>query len=41
LTLSKDLGYIKLKEYKKVYDRYDGLAKALNVFISKLKAKIT
>jgi len=40
LTLSKDLGYIKLKEYKEVYDRYDGLAKALNVFISKLKAKL-
>jgi four helix bundle protein len=41
LTLSKDLGYIKLKEYKELHDRYDGLAKALNVFISKLKAKIT
>jgi four helix bundle protein len=41
LTLSKDLGYIKLKEYKELYERYDGLAKALNVFISKLKVKIT
>ena len=40
LTLSKDLGYIKFKEYKELYERYDGLAKALNVFIVKLKAKI-
>jgi four helix bundle protein len=29
LTLSKDLGYIKLKEYKELYDRYDGLEKHL------------
>jgi four helix bundle protein len=41
LTFSKDLGYIKLREYKELYERYDGLAKALNVFILKLKVKIT
>jgi len=39
LTLAKDLGYIKKRDFKNLYGRYNGLAKGINVFISKLKSK--
>ncbi|MBI2041886.1 MAG: four helix bundle protein [Candidatus Nealsonbacteria bacterium] len=38
LILGKDLGYIKEAEFNGLYDRYNGLAKGVNVFISKLKS---
>ena len=37
LILSKDLGYLKEDDFVNLYNRYNGLAKGINVFISKLK----
>ncbi|MBI2042366.1 MAG: four helix bundle protein [Candidatus Nealsonbacteria bacterium] len=37
LILSNDLGYIKEAEFDTLHSRYNGLAKGVNVFISKLK----
>ncbi len=39
LILSKDLGYLDKKDFDNLYDRYNGLGKGINVFISKLKNK--
>ena len=40
LILSKDLGYLKEENFDKLYQRYNGLAKGINIFISKLKEKL-
>jgi four helix bundle protein len=37
LILSKDFGYLKEDDFVNLYNRYNGLAKGINVFISKLK----
>ena len=37
LILGKDLGYIKEERFSNLYERYSGLAKGINVFLSKLK----
>lgn len=39
LILSRDLGYLGNDDFNRLYDRYNGLAKGINVFISKLKSK--
>jgi len=39
LILSRDLGYLKKENFEVLYKRYNGLAKGINVFISKLKNK--
>jgi four helix bundle protein len=39
LILAKDLGYIKDRDFKNLYERYSGLAKGINVLISKLRRK--
>jgi four helix bundle protein len=36
LILAKDLAYINKDEFNKLNDRYNGLGKGLNVFLSKL-----
>lgn len=41
LILSRDLGYIKENEFNNFYNRYNGLAIGINVFLSKLKNKTT
>ncbi len=41
LILSKDLGYIDDKEFTSLCQRYNGLTRGINVFLSKLKNKIT
>ncbi len=40
LILSKDLGYLKEENFDRLYQRYNGLAKGINIFISKLKEKL-
>ena len=40
LLLAKDLKYIKENVYKELEERYNGLGKGINVFISKLRKKI-
>lgn len=37
LILSKDLNYLKKEDFDNLYNRYNGLGKGMNVFISKLK----
>jgi len=37
LILSRDLGYIEKEKFNNLYERYNGLAKGINVFLSKLK----
>jgi len=37
LILAKDLNYIDEDIYKELYDKYNGLGKGINVFITKLK----
>jgi four helix bundle protein len=37
LILSKDLNYLKKEDFDNLYNRYNGLGKGINVFISKLK----
>lgn len=39
LILGKDFGYIKEEDFKNLNGRYNGLARGINVFISKLKTK--
>jgi four helix bundle protein len=39
LILSKDLGYLANNDFDNLYRRYNGLAKGINVFITKLKMK--
>lgn len=39
LILSRDLGYLRKDDFDKLYERYNGLAKGINVFISRLKDK--
>jgi four helix bundle protein len=39
LILAKDLGYIKDRDFQNLYERYNGLVKGINVFISKLRRK--
>jgi four helix bundle protein len=39
LILSKDLGYLRNNDFDNLYQRYNGLAKGMNVFISKLRNK--
>jgi len=41
LILSKDLKYINQKDFDALYNRYNGLGKGINVFISKLKNLVT
>jgi four helix bundle protein len=40
LILSKDLGYLEKGDFEKLYVRYDGLAKGINMFILKLKSRV-
>lgn len=40
LILSKDLGYLKEENFDRLYQRYNGLAKGINIFILKLKEKL-
>lgn len=37
LILSKDLSYLEEDGFKNLYERYNGLRKGINVFISKLR----
>ena len=39
LILSKDLGYLRKEDFDKLYPRYNGLAKGINIFISRLRNK--
>ncbi len=39
LLLAKDLKYVEESVYKSMEERYNGLGKGINVFISKLKSK--
>lgn len=39
LILSKDLGYLRKEDFDNLYARYNGLARGINVFISRLKSK--
>jgi len=40
LILSKDLGYLKKENFDSLYQRYNGLAKEINIFVLKLKEKL-
>ena len=41
LILAKDLNYIDEDIYKELYDKYNGLGKGINVFITKLKESLS
>lgn len=40
LILCKDLNYIQKPDFEELFFRYNGLAKGMNSFISKLKSKV-